>query len=63
MISPDGMKLRMVPGYDSSGNGAWLDSDVYMVGAKFDLGLLLPQTCSRMYNLDTTGLVDPHASY
>lgn len=63
LISPDGMKLRMVPGYDSSGNGAWLDSDVYMVGAKFDLGLLLPQTCSRMYNLDTTGLVDPHASY
>lgn len=63
LISPDGQKLRLTPGYDSSGVGAWLDSGVYMIGAKFDIGLLLPQTCSRMYSLDTTGLISPHDSY
>lgn len=63
LISPDGQKLRLVPGYDANGAGAWMDSGVYMLGGKFDIGILEPRSCSRMYSLDTTGLVSPHDSY
>ncbi len=62
LISPDGLRLRMVPGYSSTGVGSYLDQSVYMVGGKFDVGVVLPQTCSRMYDLDTTGLVNPHSN-
>ena len=60
LISPDGLQLRMVPAFSSAGAGSFVDASVYMIGGKFDLGIVLPQTCSRMYDLDTVGLVSPH---
>jgi len=60
IVDRDGHKLRMVPGYSSAGAGSFLDSNVYMIDMKGDLALLEPRYCSRMLNLDTTGLTSPH---
>lgn len=60
IINKDGMKLRMIPGFTSGGVGTFLDAYAYYIGWKGDIGLLLPQTCSRMYSLDTTGLSSTH---
>lgn len=60
IVDRDGRKIRLVPGYDSAGAGSWLDSGVYMIDTKFDVGNVAPQRSSRMYSLDTTGLTSPH---
>lgn len=61
LVNKDGQRLRMIPAFQADGaSGSHLDSYIYYVEAKFDVGLLLPQNCSRMFSLDTTGLVSPH---
>lgn len=55
-LNKDGLERRMVP----TANETFKDSYLEWAECKYEYLITMPQSCSRMYNLDTTGLVSPH---
>lgn len=60
LMDKDGNRMRMIPAFDTSGEGTFYDANIYFLGAKFDIGLLEPRRCSCITELATDGLVHPH---